>query len=106
MSSWHDPENSGRCSVCLAGAVMAYSLKYPVNCVGSPIRFVEKGFSVYNKLYAINCFRLGYILEGLRQMNITCRSKNGMPVARYENNPAQFKKDMRAIIKYLKSIKQ
>jgi len=62
MRRWHNPI-SGQCHVCLAGSILAKTMKYPVD------RFVPQvlyGKDILdNKLMAIDCFRRGDFSGGL-----------------------------------------
>jgi hypothetical protein len=66
MSNWHDPFEA-KCSVCHAGAVMANSLKVPINECVSPN---TSDFSDDNniKLQAIDGFRRGVFAGTLHML--------------------------------------
>ena len=72
MGDWHAPitDDSGRevCSVCLAGAVMAQTLRVPREqpIYSAGLRHHSRG--VKDGLYALDCFRRGELKEGLRRL--------------------------------------
>ncbi len=68
MTKWHRPAGTNKCEVCLAGAVMAKSLKVYPNEELAP---VDSSHSTARKLIAIDCLRMGDIDDGLRHLNIT-----------------------------------
>lgn len=96
MGQWHRPMSNGRCSVCLAGAVMSKSLK----AKGSDYLF-PSNFSTYKhaKLLALDYFREGEIQSGLNEMGVSPVDLrfDDISVARYADNQKQFKSDMRAM---------
>ena len=68
MASWHFPEpESGHCLVCLAGAVIARTLETPAWKQVNPASFTEK---IHNQLRALNCFRVGDVVAGLRTIGL------------------------------------
>ena len=102
MLYWHEPDiSSGKCLVCLAGAVMAFSLYFSPD---EDFFFVECSFEISRKIFALNNFRLGYIFEAFNNLNISF--PEGMArkrdVTSYRNSPTQFKSDMRNLIKDLR----
>ena len=105
MSAWHKP-GVGKCLVCAAGAVMAQTLRVP--------HFLEKSPGFFDrdtrlKLLAINSLRLGDLHHALRALDGGWRSvlalADGgcMHITHYSEDPIAFKRDMRAMIDYLRS---
>lgn len=88
------------CSVCLAGAIMAKSLK------AEKTKFcVPTYFPSWRKLEAVDYFRNGKIRDGLRSMCLPLPETlliHDFTITPYEENKKLFKKDMKAMIKYLK----
>lgn len=62
MGLWMTPLDSNRCAVCMAGAVMAFSLKAPITKSKVPFDY---GAPNANRLVALDHFRVGKIDEGL-----------------------------------------
>lgn len=109
MGHYHSPVETIKdkktvpvCSVCFAGAIMAEQ--------SDPSRYLEpEDFSIHtaNKFRALNEFRLGRIMVGLKQMNLT--RPTGLPVevdvTRYHaedrHSVYQFKADMMRVVKLL-----
>ncbi len=87
-----------RCYVCLAGSVMAISLKATTQ------RFPGEFPEVENLLLALNKFRNGQIHMGLNQMEVKLpagiRDRN---VCNYYVNKIRFKNDMLDMADYLES---
>jgi len=51
MSRWHEPRADGKCLVCLAGAVMAKTMKIPVDlCFGFGLGGYELHYNILNSL--------------------------------------------------------
>lgn len=92
MGAWHEP--NGKCSVCLAGAVMAQSLYGERSKAFIPSDFGPNEL----KLRALDDFRCGYINEAFMQLGM---KHPGLPeyfeVAQYRGNPQKFKKNMRQL---------
>lgn len=109
MMNWHHPikfgENKGKCAVCLAGAVMAYSLKADHGQTTNPISFEES-----NKLLALNYFRQGQVSRGLTMMGVECETSWPLDpeirVTDYEKDSKLFKLDMKRVIRSLKEMGQ
>lgn len=100
MDIWHDPDPAiSVCYVCLAGAVMAQSLKLAPSKSRAPSMFPEN----QSKLYALNGIRSGHIYGPLLEMGVGV-SPDSMPeklrkfsVTSYSRSPTQFKSDLRAL---------
>lgn len=91
MSEWHMCRTPDRkCWVCLAGAVMAVTLKVSPDVSTSPFNLEE----VEHLLLAINEFRTGYIYSGLKVMNINKLVLKDREITRYADNPTKFKSQM------------
>lgn len=66
MGTWHEGRSFERaCVVCLAGSVMACTLKVPVDHTAWLTDF---SYDVSRKLSAINDVRLGYIYDAYRNL--------------------------------------
>lgn len=63
MNTWHENDGRGTCYVCLAGSVMANTLKVPHEEDIEP--FDLSNPQVADKLRALNEFRKGSIISGL-----------------------------------------
>lgn len=63
MEDWHEPGYGGPCQVCLAGAVMAKSLRADVSDTAGPYAFPEL---IRARLRALDSFREGCVLSGLK----------------------------------------
>lgn len=63
--AWHHPGNSGRCHVCLAGAVIAGSLGADAHKFIVPGDFAESG-----KLYALDWCRKGLFSLAMRSIGL------------------------------------
>ena len=100
MEVWHDGMGEyHKCEVCLAGAVMAQTLQTPLHVSIDPSNCA---FAVAdsNKLLALNGFRGGAIRYGVSFMGIEPLPKSikgFYGITPYEDDPAAFIKDMRAL---------
>lgn len=104
MYSWHVPSKlTKRCSVCLAGSVMAKSLGAIRSTECAPSNFEET-----NKLRAIDYFRTGNISWGASRLGFDISHPADqdivVSVTTYEVDPVQFKKDMLKIATTFESI--
>ena len=100
MENWHTPPEGGVCHVCMAGAVMAKTLKVD--------RF--KGYTPHNfetgtrkKLRALDIFRTGNLIRALDVLEIDHSRFIALRigVTDYHEDRTQFKEDMRDIIEAL-----
>lgn len=66
MGVWHMP--NGKCSVCMAGAVMAKTLRFPRSGYAEPWD-VSDG-DERKKLFAINCVRAGYCEDAAAYLGV------------------------------------
>jgi hypothetical protein len=68
MARWHQPSNEpGKCCVCMAGAVMAFSLGISPRRSLEPQNFPD---TTYAKLRALNLVRTGYLFGALSQLGL------------------------------------
>lgn len=99
MHLWHD-NFRGYCHVCFAGVVMSQTLKAPGVRNLLPYEFDDKTSS---KLEALDEFRKGDVLEGLKTIGKPCPKKiNYIHVTAYAESPEGFKQDMRLMAQQLK----
>jgi len=67
MNHWHSggsPNGERVCQVCMAGSVMAKTLKTPIEDYDDILDSNNPDSLFYNKLRAINSFRLGFLEDG------------------------------------------
>jgi hypothetical protein len=116
MSAWHrlinDPTvNDGgtTCEVCLAGVVMAQTLKVPFSFDGSPNTCEGITRETRGKLWALDHARVGNINAANSlwttgaEWGTVLASDFKRSITPYAVNPAQFKSDMAAVIADLQS---
>lgn len=100
MNNWHiwDDENDV-CSVCLAGAVIAFSLDGKRGHEFWPDDFYKDGKPTRTADYlrALDYFRVGALWEGLTSMEQEPIDQE-IAVVPYEDDPAEFKRDMLEIV--------
>ena len=104
MSEWHLPTYmNGKCMVCLAGAVMSQTLGFDLNDYSDP-DFIDD-INTRKKMFALNDFRTGHIAYALDRLgfNLPFEILARIDVAEYEDNPTQFKSDMRAMADMLEA---
>ena len=70
MNIWHSPEDNGKCSVCLAGAVMANRLKADRKKYKKPENF---DYEEHDRLLAIDALRQGEIGYAMELLDIDKR---------------------------------
>lgn len=89
MGDWHMPLGD-KCSVCLAGSVIARTLNTPLDAEVDPLDF---NLITKNKLLALNQFRVGYIGQGLHFLDIEQpkNTKTFVYIPHYDENPILFK---------------
>lgn len=93
MITWHEPKRR-RCAVCMAGAVIAFSLE------GDPTEELgpnDFGRETNAKLRAINLARTGELSGALQQMKRYHTGFGHRPVPTYDANPTAFKAAMLGI---------
>ena len=110
MGAWHEP--NGKCAVCLAGAVMAFSLAAPRNLIIYPEAYPP---ILNNKLEACDYFREGHIADGLTNMGCLTKAKKVIPEVKqydffhrdhveYYDDSKLWYKQMRKLARDLKAI--
>ena len=102
MRSWYNIEDDGICHVCLAGAVMAYSLKACTTRNRTPMDYPEHR----GKLKALNDFRLGLVKRGIARLGLNVpEGIEDIEIARYgyRRNTKPFFKDMTDLADRLES---
>ncbi len=100
MSNWHNP--NGKCSVCLAGAVMANTLGCKPNESAVPSDFPKE---IRIRLQALDDFRIGWLNDAFRKLNIDVPIDYqneydhfaDIQIASYSSSRKQFKEDMHAL---------
>ena len=86
--SWHEPvrtrekHNGQHCLVCFGGAVMAGTLRRPANKYCTP--FMDGLGVVHKQLNALEEFRLGNVLSGVRFMGITVTQEQAREMKRWD----------------------
>lgn len=103
MGVWHgqyEDVADGRCSVCLAGSVMAKSLgaAHVNNLIPD-----DFGVDLARSLMALDSFRMGFMDEGLDLMgeDMPDGIPSIFPVTPYVHNPDRFKADMQTMASLL-----
>ncbi len=97
MSVWH-MYDSGVCEVCLAGAVMAFSLSSKRDEDKAP-----EDFPTYEPvLMALNWFRHGKINTGLKELGYRDVEISDLFTTEYGTSRWQFKEDMLVVVDRLK----
>lgn len=91
--AYHEPRDDAPCIICFAGAIIAKSLKQPVDLQLDPADFDA---DTSCKLRALDSFRLGEINEGLDEMGLKLDfiHYDERRIIPYENSPKYFKRDM------------
>jgi hypothetical protein len=103
MGAWHEPYD-GKCSVCLAGAVIAQTCKIKNDRYIYPNRDVF-GKSTTNKLMALDDFREGSVYGGLTGCGVAeerALKFKDWNVVSYIDHPKEFKSQMRRMATNLK----
>lgn len=106
MDYWHvpaadmlqdDPDYGDTCTVCFAGSVMAMSCELTRDDHHNRAGFTNE---IWNKFFALNDFRVGFVKDGLRKLGINY-AEHGLPsqipLKYYEEDSCQFKRDMIAL---------
>ena len=109
MGTWHSPAKyDGPCSVCLAGAVMARTLRMPRDEEHSPwLHGTRKmGSETVRKLIALDYFRSGDVRFALNNCKLTrpANLPGGVRVTPYSSNRRAFKTDMRRLARRLRAV--
>lgn len=104
MHFWHDPKalDSGKCAVCLAGVVLAKSLGYTPDEDTYPSLQPEK---IAHQLIALDYMRNGEIQSATELLGYK-KAPGDREIVPYEDNPREFKRQMRQLIKDYKEIGQ
>lgn len=113
MNTWHtvstvtsDVGVGTVCTVCLAGAVMAKTLGARADRDNQPECYAST--AVLYKLFALNCFRVGNVIDGLWSMgyrkeayDVRWRRGKTRRVPDYALDPVGFKRAMRRLVSVL-----
>ncbi len=107
MDVFHIPRGDNTCSVCLAGQVMAFSLKAKKGAHVDPDEMGENT----NHLYAIDNLRLGFVGDAADQLNLETNDGPFVTdyfyfdreIPDYELDRAGFKSAMKKLSKDLKA---
>ena len=99
MTVFYDRRPDGRCGICLAGAVMANRLRLVQH---QRPNVVELDITHGGRLQALDFFRMGNIALGLEAMMLAQLPIKFVDVAKYQDDPAKFKSDMRALAETLR----
>lgn len=102
MSSWHEADsNTGKCAVCLAGAVMANTLKVQKH-ISMSINDVYDS-NLATKLRTLDSLRGGYVNDALAALRREQTADFSYPEPEaYHYNPLQWRKDMDRLLAWLK----
>jgi len=119
MNDWHvaSRNSKSRCDVCLAGAVMAFSLKGPIELDLSPHDFGNHKRRP-EKLEALDSIRTGEVWEALATFynrktmkfatikyicdKLNCDPEGSLKLTTYSRNRKQWRKEMYSIRNQLK----
>lgn len=106
MNMYHGTlwQESEKCPVCLAGAVMAKTLKTPIHEMREPTDW-PKG--IREKLYAIDYLRVGDINSAADELNIKpprAFKFSDVNIISYERNKRKFHRDMKKLASDLKKV--
>ena len=95
MLDWHTASSydNASCMVCLAGAVMAQTLKSNPKCDFIPSSFDQK---TGRALLALNEFRVGHVSTGFGHLGLKEATglKFNREIAHWYHNELQFQRDM------------
>ena len=94
MGEWHLPLQDGTCGVCLAGAVMAQSLKTSYAGIHLPSNF---NYYIRVPLEALDQLRRGYLVNALVHQGYDYSQVSGIrdrKIAYYDEDPQQFFADL------------
>lgn len=102
MGTWHEPVD-GVCEVCLAGAVMAKTLKsYPNETLWADTDFDD---DTKNKLLALDFLRQGEVVEALEQLGFDDHEHiHDYDIVSYHTDRNEFKDDMRHLADDLEKV--
>jgi hypothetical protein len=104
MSNWLEHRDEV-CEVCMAGAVMAQTLKCYHLKEATPENFTDLWEGRFD---AIDSFRIGYIAQGFDDLDLEFPDDlpQRIEVTHYIDDDVKFKKDMRGLIELLKGVNQ
>lgn len=101
MNVWHKPNDDGKCLVCLAGAVMAFSLNFD-----REMKYVLANMPKNNqhKMSALNHFRYGAIRTGFNYMGIPFEADQPQEryITPYDESPEEFKSQIKRMVKEIR----
>ena len=103
MGGWHEPDTfSGTCYVCFAGAVMAKTLDADMARVFTPDHFAGNK----DQLMVLNYLREGRVVQAAWQLRL---SRSDVDKAHafdrsVDNDPKQFRADMRKLARELEAV--
>lgn len=92
MGHYHFNDEDGICNICLAGAVMAQSLKCPISITRSP-----SYYNVQKILYALDCFRCGTVDISFCYMGIDTKNFYNREITQYRVDKNKFKEEILAL---------
>ncbi len=95
--SWHSPQPSGKCAVCLAGSVMAKTLNVPPDRFANP-RYYDFSDEWLDALLMLNDVRQGCLSLDLNEKGIPDRR-----ITPYRVKKTQWRKDMWKIVRELEA---
>jgi hypothetical protein len=110
MDTWHgnlrksaDKGQDPVCHVCLAGSVIAKTMKARRNWNISPTDITCMSRLTKSRLAALDCFRVGEVETGLKLMGCTLPTAMlaTCNVVEYSQNPASFKDSMNDLADHL-----
>lgn len=104
MYGWHSGSigHSGVCDVCLAGAVMAKTLKVRRITDRNPDGFKDQRTS--SRLKALNMFRIGFVDFAFHRLSKKNKGVKDRQIVQYDTNKILFKNQMNELIKDLKAV--
>lgn len=99
MHVWHCPDRDDVCVVCLGGAVMAFSLNVAQDNFITDPRDSQWDKDTAWRLMALDAFRLGTLQIALSNLDVDRDKRRHLPelveMAKYEEDPAEFKRNIR-----------
>jgi hypothetical protein len=109
MAMWHESWNSSvPCSVCFAGSVMAMTLKVARELSIEPGALPNGDRTLERRMYALNHIRIGDMRAFLDHMDVPkdhpAYSIPDWDVTHYNDDPGEFKVDMRNAASRLESL--
>lgn len=109
MGDWHLPSGQYTdgtprpCAVCMAGAIMALSLKSPDDQYRFPHDYDP---DTHGKLTAVNAFRMGEVCYALASMGVLGPTAHPQDrrITDYNIDSKKFKKEIKCLISELKAV--